>query len=131
MSPTNHTHHCSEQQNPPIMTLMAGENEPLDLVTIRATVRRALQERAALPRAGEIREITGTLRGHLQRMLLEAQNRANQLHRGTDPWLRWTALINRAHDDLQRDGGSGLCSAATYMKELGRTCRYLADCLDE
>ncbi len=111
--------------------MVAGENTPLDLVTIRATVRRALQERAALPRASEIREITHTLRGHLQLMLVEAQNRAGQLERGTEPWLGWVALIGRARDDLDRDGGCGLRSAAAYMDDLGRTCRRLVDCLDE
>ncbi|MFI8938292.1 DUF6415 family natural product biosynthesis protein [Streptomyces syringium] len=121
----------SPQQEPPLSTMMTGDSTPLDLVTIRATVRRALQERTALPRAEEVHEITRALRTHLWLMLPAAQAIADGLVRGTGPWHRWRALIDRVRVDLDHDGGSGLCSAVVHMKDLGRTCRFLADCLDE
>ncbi|MBH1935854.1 hypothetical protein I5Q34_16530 [Streptomyces sp. AV19] len=116
---------------PPIATMMAGEIEPLDLVTIRATVRRALQVRPRPPRAAEVHEITSALRGHLSRMVRVARSRVDELERGTMAWIQWTALINRAQDDLNRAVSSGTLPAASYMDDLGRTCRRLADCLDE
>ncbi|MER5785618.1 DUF6415 family natural product biosynthesis protein [Streptomyces mobaraensis] len=113
------------------MTLMTGDIEPIDLVSVRATVRRALQVRARPPRAAEVREITGALRGHVRRMLRVARSRVEGVERGTMAWIQWTALIHRAQDDLDRVAGSGSSAAAMYMDDLGRTCRRLADCLDE
>ncbi|MGK5639034.1 DUF6415 family natural product biosynthesis protein [Streptomyces sp. URMC 126] len=110
---------------------MTGDIEPLDLVSVRATVRRALQVRARPPRAAEVREITGTLREHMRRMLRVARSRVEGIERGTMAWIQWTALINRAQDDLDRVVGNGGFAAAVYMDDLGRTCRRLADCLDE
>ncbi|MBZ4320542.1 DUF6415 family natural product biosynthesis protein [Streptomyces huiliensis] len=110
---------------------MTGDIEPLDLVSIRATVRRALQVRARPPRVGEVRETTGALRGHVQRMLRVARGRVEGVERGTMAWIQWTALIHRAQDDLDRVAGNGSFAAAVYMDDLGRTCRRLADCLDE
>ncbi|MFF4408011.1 DUF6415 family natural product biosynthesis protein [Streptomyces sp. NPDC001404] len=104
---------------------------PLDLTPIRTTVRRALQERTRPPRNGEVREITAALRGHLQPMVREAQRRADGIERGTEAWIRWTALIMRAEDDLYRVGEAGTQAAETRMNDLARTCRRLADCLDE
>ncbi|MCC2278331.1 DUF6415 family natural product biosynthesis protein [Streptomyces sp. ET3-23] len=104
---------------------------PLDLTPIRATVRRALQEHPRPPRNSEVRQITAELRGHLQRMVREAQRRADGIERGTEAWIRWSALIMRAEDDLYRVGEAGTHAAATRMNDLGRTCRRLADCLDE
>ncbi|WP_171164095.1 DUF6415 family natural product biosynthesis protein [Streptomyces sp. I05A-00742] len=113
------------------MTLMTGDVEPLDLVTIRATVRRALQVRARPPRAAEVREITVTLRKHVRRMLRVARSRAEEVEQGTMAWIQWTALIHRVEDDLDRVAEPGRTAAAMYMDDLGRTCRRLADCLDE
>ncbi|MBH1935283.1 hypothetical protein I5Q34_13540 [Streptomyces sp. AV19] len=111
--------------------MMTGETGPLDLVTIRATVRRALQERPHPPRVAEIREITATLRGHLQRMLRAARARTDELERGSLAWIQWTALIHRGQDDLVRAVDTGTRAAASHMDDLARTCRRLADCLDE
>ncbi|EMF00281.1 hypothetical protein J7W19_20270 [Streptomyces mobaraensis NBRC 13819 = DSM 40847] len=111
--------------------MLTGDIEPIDLVSVRATVRRALQVRARPPRVAEVREITGALRGHLRRMLRVARSRVEEVERGTTAWIQWTALIHRAQDDLDRVAGSGSFAAAVYMDDLGRTCRRLADCLDE
>ncbi|WP_154080447.1 DUF6415 family natural product biosynthesis protein [Streptomyces mobaraensis] len=53
------------------------------------------------------------------------------VERGTVAWIRRTAFIHRAQDDLDRVAGSGSFAAAVYMDDLGRTCRGFADCLDE
>ncbi|KNB51510.1 DUF6415 family natural product biosynthesis protein [Streptomyces caatingaensis] len=111
--------------------LMTGDTLPLDLVTIRATVRRALHERPSLPPAQEVREITDALRGHLELMRQEGTTRRDLLGRRTEAWHRWNCVLDRARTELEGDPGSGLCSAVAYMQGLGRTCRYLADCLDE
>ncbi|EMF01118.1 hypothetical protein J7W19_14350 [Streptomyces mobaraensis NBRC 13819 = DSM 40847] len=115
-----------------LTSMLTGDSAPLDLVTIRATVRRALQDRGSvLPRPEDVAELTMALRGHLRAMLDEALDRAARLDRHTGPWHRWQTLIDRVRTDLSRDAGAGLCSATSYMRELGRTARYLADCLDE
>ncbi|MFI1184265.1 DUF6415 family natural product biosynthesis protein [Streptomyces sp. NPDC020799] len=112
--------------------LMTGDIPPLDLVTIRATARRALTERPqAMPRAEEIREITLTLRGHLELMLTEARERDGQFEPGTTQWYRWTALIERTRAELDIGSGNGLYSAFAHMQALARTTNSLADLLDE
>ncbi|WP_372407677.1 DUF6415 family natural product biosynthesis protein [Streptomyces luteireticuli] len=116
------------------MTLMTGDTRPLDLVTIRATIRRALQERPVRPSSYEIAELTRTLRAHLEAMLTEAQHRADQLEPDTTARLRWEALIDHALADL--DFGAGAerpvrCAAQAYLDVLARDARFLADCLDE
>ncbi|MGK5639050.1 DUF6415 family natural product biosynthesis protein [Streptomyces sp. URMC 126] len=113
-------------------SMLTGDSAPLDLVTIRATIRRALQDRGSvLPRPEEVSELARTLREHLRTMLEAAHERAARLERGTGPWHRWQTLIDRVRTDLSRDAGQGLCSATATMRELGRTARFLADCLDE
>ncbi len=131
MPPAEPSRSRSDDPHPPVMTLMTGDVEPLDLVTIRATVRRALQVRARPPRAAEVREITVTLRKHVRRMLRVARSRAEEVEQGTMAWIQWTALIHRVEDDLDRVAEPGRTAAAMYMDDLGRTCRRLADCLDE
>lgn len=119
---------------PPLMTLMTGDNTPLDLTTIRATIRRALQERVTRPPLREIDELTRTLRAHLELMLAEARSRADQLTTGTVARDRWDALIDQVRTDL--DFGTGehrpvRCAADAYLQVLGRDARFLTDCLDE
>ncbi|WP_372408265.1 DUF6415 family natural product biosynthesis protein [Streptomyces luteireticuli] len=116
---------------PPITPMMTGDIEPLDLVTIRATIRRALAVRPRPPRAAEVREITAALREHLRRMLHVARQRAELTERGTGAWIQWTAVIGRVEDDLARVPAPGRTTAAMHMDDLGRTARRLVDCLDE
>ncbi|MBH1933097.1 hypothetical protein I5Q34_02125 [Streptomyces sp. AV19] len=124
----------SRDPAPPLMTLMTGETPPLDLVTIRTTIRRALQERPFRPPAHEIAELTRTLRAYLKAMLTEAQHRADQLEPDTTARDRWDALISHVLADL--DFGAGTerpvrCAAQAYLEILARDARFLADCLDE
>ncbi|WP_344024941.1 DUF6415 family natural product biosynthesis protein [Streptomyces luteireticuli] len=116
------------------MTLMTGDTKPLDLVTVRAAIRRALQERPIRPPAHEIAELTRTLRAHLEAMLPEAQYRADQLEPDTTARKRWEGLIDHVLADL--DFGVGAerpirCAARAYLEILARDARFLADCLDE
>ncbi|GAA0470762.1 hypothetical protein GCM10009544_36050 [Streptomyces stramineus] len=104
---------------------------PLDLGAIRATVRRALERRAARPPRPEIEEINQALCHHLRLMLAHAQIRADRLHRGSVQWDHWQALIDRVRADLDRTGDEGMASDAAHMETLGRGARFLADCLDE
>ncbi|MGW1195644.1 DUF6415 family natural product biosynthesis protein [Streptomyces sp. NPDC002536] len=122
--------HTTRSEQPAHTTEAPGA-DPFDLAAVRAAVRRALQERPRPLPAREVREITATLRAHLQRMFREAQNRADRLERGTEAWIRWTALIMRAEDELYRECAPGAHAAAARMNDLGRTCRRLVDCLDE
>ncbi|WP_367140696.1 MULTISPECIES: DUF6415 family natural product biosynthesis protein [Streptomyces] len=116
----------------PLDPMTAGESRPLDLVTIRATAHRALAERAsALPRVQEIREITLALRGHLELMLPEAQEHADQLPPGTTQWYCWEGLITNARTELDEGPGGGLYSAFTHMQTLATSVRLLADRFDE
>ncbi|MEV5505101.1 DUF6415 family natural product biosynthesis protein [Streptomyces orinoci] len=118
----------------PPTPLMNGDNTPLDLVTIRATIRRALQERITPPPAREVDELIRALREHLERMLAEAASRATEVPPGTVARDRWDALIGHVRFDL--DFGAGeerpiRCAARAYMQILARDARFLADCLDE
>ncbi|MFI9718271.1 DUF6415 family natural product biosynthesis protein [Streptomyces sp. NPDC052396] len=124
-------HHA--QPLPP-MPLMTGDIPPLDLVTIRATTRRALQERIIHPPAREVDELTRTLREHLERMLTEAASRAADVPSGTVARDRWDALIEHVRSDLDFAAGEARpirCAARAYMQVLAHDARTLADCLDE
>ncbi|MEV6780725.1 DUF6415 family natural product biosynthesis protein [Streptomyces syringium] len=108
--------------------MMTGETPPLDLVGIRATIRRALQERPVRARRAEIEELTGTLREQLELTLTHAQARADELNRGTLAWDRWQALIDQVRADLDH---SDTAPCVAYLEVLARGARFLADCLDE
>ncbi|MGI5341871.1 DUF6415 family natural product biosynthesis protein [Streptomyces sp. CA-181903] len=111
--------------------MLTGDTPPLDLTTIRATVRRALQERTALPPMREVRDLTTTLRGHLEEMRSDAEARRDALERTTVAWHRWNCVITRVESDLAASPGPQPWTAVTYMQILARTARHLADCLDE
>ncbi|MBH1935253.1 hypothetical protein I5Q34_13380 [Streptomyces sp. AV19] len=114
--------------------MLTGDTAPLDLVTIRATVRRALQERPVRPCTAEIAELTRTLRAHLGAMLDEAHHRAALLTAGTPARLRWETLIAHVRADLAFGLGQGQpvrAAADAYVRILARDARFLADRLDE
>ncbi|GAA0464651.1 DUF6415 family natural product biosynthesis protein [Streptomyces stramineus] len=122
---------ATDQTPPRIESLMTGDTPPVDLVTIRATVTRALLERPVLPRAEEVRALTVDLRAHLAVMADETEARRDACARSTGDWHQWNALLNRARTDMQSDAGPGLKSAVMHMYELGRTCSHLVDKLAE
>ncbi|MEV4438101.1 DUF6415 family natural product biosynthesis protein [Streptomyces sp. NPDC049577] len=114
-----------------LTSMMAGENPPVDLETIRATVRRALVERPVLPRAEEALEITRALRSHLAVLVEAAVARRNQHRRNSGPWYLWETVIDRARRDMYQGPGCGLRSAVTHMQALGRTAEHILNQLDQ
>lgn len=122
---------ATDQTPSHIETLMTGDTTPVDLVTIRATVARALLERPVLPRAEEIHELTTTMNGHLAVMADELESRRDLCRRHSRDWYHWNALLDRARTELDGDAGPGLKSATVHMYELGRTCKHLVNELDK
>ncbi|MBF6046081.1 hypothetical protein GO001_12710 [Streptomyces sp. NRRL B-1677] len=120
----------SAQHTARLTTMMTGDTRPLDLVTIRATVRRALQERATGPGPAEAEELTRTLRGHMEAMIAEARFRVDQLDRGTVQWDRSQALIDQVCGDLEHDGDHAAVSATAYLEVLARGAGFLVTSLD-
>ncbi|GAA0479225.1 DUF6415 family natural product biosynthesis protein [Streptomyces stramineus] len=116
---------------PRLDPMMTGTSCPLDLVSIRATVRRALVERTSPPAAAEVEEITKALRGHLEAMIHRAQEQAGHLSRETPAREHWQHLIDQTRACLSQPRGRALQGTRLYMQELGRCARFLADCLDE
>ncbi|MFC5724691.1 DUF6415 family natural product biosynthesis protein [Streptomyces gamaensis] len=102
-----------------LTTMMASDETPLDLYTIRTTIDRALQPRPALPRHEEIHDITQALRGHLGELAAESENRRDDCTRHTADWHHWNMLYDRAHTDLGHSPGNGLHSA-THIHERTR-----------
>ncbi|MBH1937847.1 hypothetical protein I5Q34_26855 [Streptomyces sp. AV19] len=123
----NATHDTGSAFDP----MMTGHSRPLDLVTIRATVRRALQPRRTPATQNEVEEITLALRSHLALMIPEAEDHANRLNRGSLEWNRRQSLVVLARNALGYDWGNSAQAARLNMTELGRCARFLADCLDE
>ncbi|MFV8133162.1 DUF6415 family natural product biosynthesis protein [Streptomyces syringium] len=112
--------------------MMTGELPPLDLVTIRATTRRAVGGRRSVPGPREITELTQALREHLQQMLPHAQARADEIAPGSAARERWQALINRARAAAAaRPDRQGRPAATVHLAALARQTRFLANCLDE
>ncbi|MFI9723870.1 DUF6415 family natural product biosynthesis protein [Streptomyces sp. NPDC052396] len=115
-----------------IESMMVGDTHPLDLVTIRATVDRALQvRRSSIPPHKEIFELASTLRGHLAVMVDEVEARRDALTSRTYDWHQWNTLSDRARTDLKRSAGDGLVSALEHMQEIARTCEHIVNLLSE
>ncbi|WP_372412083.1 DUF6415 family natural product biosynthesis protein [Streptomyces luteireticuli] len=111
---------------PVIAPMLTGDTRPVDLVTIRATADRALQERASVPRRAEVRELTSALHEHLVLLVEAAQHRRDEAK--GEARRHWAAVLNRGQMDLARRGNTGQ-SAVQYLQEIARTCRYLTDLL--
>ncbi|MEU8548945.1 DUF6415 family natural product biosynthesis protein [Streptomyces roseoverticillatus] len=121
----------SGAHRPRLDPMMTGTSCPLDLVSIRATIRRALVARPSPPDAAEVEEITEALRGHLEAMIRRARELAGQLSRENPAWGHWQHLISQTRACLSRPREPGLQDTRLTMQKLGRCARFLADCLDE
>ncbi|WP_372411206.1 DUF6415 family natural product biosynthesis protein [Streptomyces luteireticuli] len=122
------TRHAADagRELPVVAPMMTGDTLPIDLVTIRATADRALQECVSVPRRAEVRELTSALHGQLALLAEEVRHRHEEA--GGIARRRWAAVLNRAEMDLARSRAPGQLPVQ-YMQEIARTCRHLVDLL--
>ena len=91
------------------------------------TVDALLEEDAPLPRHTEVEDMTLLLRGHIQLLIPEIEDRAAALPQGDTVRCLAMAGIGEARRKLLYDKGPGpgLVSAVAHAQRMARCCRAL------
>lgn len=108
----------------------AAAPDPVDIETMRATARRAHNLRTPPP-AEDLRLLLSQLRGHLELMIPEVEERADrEIHEAV---LRYCALagVAEARRKLDPESTPGVHGGMTYARRLARAldglCQHYAD----
>lgn len=96
---------------------------PVDVVTIRATVDRALTQ-GPLPDRDALEELDQLLRGHIQLLLPMGETAVEELTPGTVEYVGQRQLVNIARYRVDRPLGHGP-AAHTHVRLLAHDARAL------
>lgn len=97
---------------------------PIDVVTIRATITRALRDGPA-PAHDDLVLLEQLLRGHIQLLLPEGERAVEQLKPGKVDYVGQRQVLNVARDRVQKGLPSNPATAHTHVRLLAHDCRAL------
>ncbi|MFE0186945.1 DUF6415 family natural product biosynthesis protein [Streptomyces sp. NPDC058989] len=104
-----------------------GSGRSADVDEVKAAIVRALYERSALPPYAELCELHQVLLKHIEVLMPLAAARIDALNHGTAAWYRKRAKLDSIPYEVCRGLGSGLQSAASHVRSLGYTLRFLLE----
>ncbi|KUL40864.1 DUF6415 family natural product biosynthesis protein [Streptomyces regalis] len=102
-----------------------GSNtDPVDIETMRATVRRTLTE---APPTGQLDTLALTLRGHIELLVPEVEAAAGRQPRDSVPRYCALACVSEARRKLRIGDGSTLPARVAVAQKLARSANALCD----
>jgi hypothetical protein len=103
----------------------ARETPPLDVVTVDATISRALRVNAGRLDLVQLGELEEDLRGHICLLLPEAREAAGHLWRGSTEWHRRIVRLDGIERQVTQGAGDAPLAAHIRVQQLARDCRWL------
>lgn len=113
---TTHTSDTAEEPSPPI-----------DIETMRSSVRRLLAENAELPGVDELETLTLQLRGHIMVAIPEVEVAAGKLHADDVPRACALACVGEARMRVNMEAGPTLPAGIAHAQRLARSVNALCD----